>query len=83
MAPPTKSSYDVCIIGAGPASLACVSAIQEPYSVDHLSVGQAKRAAEMHSRNHRKLRVCVIDPNKQWLDDWKNNFKQLCKVKQM
>jgi lysine/ornithine N-monooxygenase len=36
--------YDVCIIGAGPAALACLSAIREPYTLDHLTEEQITRA---------------------------------------
>ena len=70
-------SFDVCVVGAGPASLCCVSAICEPYSIDFLTDAQARHAARIHHKHHRKLRVCVIDPNKQWLHEWKENFDQL------
>ena len=33
-------TFDVCIIGAGPAGLACLSAIRSPYSLDTLTEGQ-------------------------------------------
>lgn len=72
-----SDSFDVCVVGAGPASLCCVSAICEPYSIDHLTDAQARHAARIHHKHHRKLRICVIDPNKQWLHQWKENFDQL------
>jgi len=76
MSPATKS-YDVCVVGAGPAGLACVSATQEPYSLDHLTEIQAERAARIHHKHHRKLKVCVVDPNPEWMSSWKSNFDQL------
>jgi thioredoxin reductase len=75
--PPASKDYDVCIVGAGPAGLACVSAINEPYSLDHLTEIQFERAAKIHHRHHRKLRVCVVDPNPEWMASWKSNFEQL------
>lgn len=71
-----SSSYDVCIIGAGPAGLACLSAIREPYSIDHLTEAQVQRA--LHSlKLHHQLSVCVIDPEPNWMNTWKTNFEQL------
>jgi hypothetical protein len=75
--PSAPKDYDVCIVGAGPAGLACVSATQEPYSLDHLTEIQAERAAKIHHKHHRKLRVCVVDPNPEWMVSWKSNFDQL------
>ncbi len=75
--PSASNNYDVCIVGAGPAGLACVSATQEPYSLDHLTEIQSERAARIHHKHHRKLRVCVVDPNPEWMASWKSNFHQL------
>ena len=75
--PPASKDYDICIVGAGPAGLACVSAINEPYSLDHLTEIQSERAAKIHHRHHRKLRVCVVDSNPEWMASWKSNFEQL------
>eukprot|EP00977_Amphora_coffeiformis_P009724 scaffold2243_cov165-Amphora_coffeaeformis.AAC.4 len=70
--------YDVCIIGAGPAGLACLSAVREPFSVDNLTELQFQRALHsIHSSGHHKLSVCVIDPESGWLHNWKTNFSQL------
>ena len=33
----SKNEYDICIIGAGPAGLATLSAIKEPYSMDSMN----------------------------------------------
>ena len=71
-----EPKYDVCIIGAGPAGLACLSAIREPYSLDHLTEREIDRAH--HSMKlHRQLSVCVIDPHLDWLHTWKTSFRQL------
>ena len=75
--PPLSKDYDVCIIGSGPAGLACVSAINEPYSLDHLTEIQSERAAKIHHKHFRKLSVCIVDPNPGWMESWKSNFKQL------
>lgn len=69
--------YDVCIIGAGPGGLAALSAVLEPYSLDHLSAHQATRAATALRGAKRKLpKVCVIDPDP-WLSTWARRFKEL------
>jgi hypothetical protein len=46
MGPPRhdRQHYDVCIVGAGPAGLAALSAIQEPYTLDTLSDYQVHQA---------------------------------------
>jgi hypothetical protein len=71
--------YDVCIIGGGPAGLACLSSIQEPYSLDLLTDNQIIRASAWIQRNpqskHKK--VCVIDPNPDWFHQWEHNFQTL------
>lgn len=71
------ASYDVCIVGGGPGGLAALSALIEPYSVDHLSEGQRLRA-ECAAQRHRQRcpKICVIDPNN-WLDSWHQRFKAL------
>lgn len=81
---PDGDNYDVCIVGAGPAGLACLSALREPFSVDHLTETQFQRALYSIKRHHpqqqqqhRKLRVCVIDPKAGWLHGWRTNFAQL------
>jgi hypothetical protein len=69
--------YDVCIVGAGPAGLACLSAIMEQFSLDNMSDGQVTRA--VRSLNlHRPRRVCVIDPHDDgWLSHWRHQFQTL------
>ena len=71
-------SYDVCIIGSGPAGLAALSAIREDYSIDMLTHTQIQRASSLIRKNKKKQkRICVIDPSPQWLDQWEKNFKTL------
>ena len=72
-----KDDFDVCIVGAGPAGLACLSAIREPYSIDHLTESQTQRAVRSMRGLHRQLRVCVIDPQPGWLHAWQSNFERL------
>jgi len=69
--------FDVCIVGGGPGGLAALSAVIEPYSMDHLSESQRQRAeyaAEKQKRRNPK--VCVIDPEP-WLNTWHKRFKAL------
>ena len=76
-----EESYDICIIGSGPAGLAALSAIREDYSIDMLSHTQIQRASTFirkNKKNRKKSkRICVIDPNSQWLDQWEKNFNTL------
>jgi Pyridine nucleotide-disulphide oxidoreductase len=68
--------FDVCIIGGGPAGLAALSAIQEPYSLDWLTAGQVHRAA-FHLPACTGRSVAVIDPNLQWMQGWSQNLAAL------
>ena len=67
---------DVCIIGSGPAGLAVLSALREPYSVDTMSENQWGLAATQLNKigRSKKLNITVIDPNDEWLGGWKDNF---------
>lgn len=68
--------YDVLIIGAGPAGLASLSAVREPYSLDGLNDSQVNRA--VHSlKLHQRLNICVVDIHDTWLHSWKKNFDTL------
>jgi hypothetical protein len=68
---------DVCVIGAGPAGLAALSAIVEPYSLDSLSGHQGSRAARAHGMQQSQVpRVCVVDPEP-WLTTWRQRFQHL------
>lgn len=77
--------FDVCIIGAGPAGLATLSALHSPYSIDNstMSIIQQERALKTLRRQQRqgrqvpKKRICVVDRSNSWLDAWQNNFDRL------
>lgn len=70
--------YDVCIIGAGPAGLATLSAIREPYSVDMMTEMQWGNAAtQLNKSRQSKTKICVVDPNDEWLCGWNDNFSRL------
>ena len=72
----SETNYDVCIVGAGPGALACLSAIREPFSLDTLNPSQIHRAN--HSfKLHHQLKVCVIDPSGSWMHNWGKNFDNL------
>lgn len=71
------NAFDVCIVGGGPGGLSALSAVIEPYSLDHLSSGQSERAAHAHALKKRAYpRVCVVDPEP-WLTTWHRRFKAL------
>jgi FAD-NAD(P)-binding len=67
---------DVVIVGSGPAGLACLSAIQEPYSIDTLPEAQRLRAAKEFG-TRRKYRVAIVDPSPRWLSQWRERFEIL------
>jgi len=75
-----SGDFDVCIIGAGPAGLAALSAIIEPYSLDLLSGAQGERAAHAHGMRQklglRVPRVCVVD-TEPWMSTWRQRFLHL------
>ena len=73
--------YDVCIIGAGPAGLAALSALRSPYSRDTLSdheIVQADRRSSPSTSQQRrdKQKICVVDPQ-DWLQGWSSKFDAL------
>ncbi|KAL7533690.1 hypothetical protein ACHAXR_008539 [Thalassiosira sp. AJA248-18] len=72
---------DVCIIGAGPAALATLSAIHEPYSLDSMTNTQVHNANASMKRNKglgpSEKSICVVDPNENWLGGWSENFARL------
>lgn len=55
------STYDVCIVGAGPHSLAVLSALM----------------AKQVGSNGQNPRVCVIDPAGVWMHEWHSDFSTL------
>jgi hypothetical protein len=68
--------YDVVIVGSGPAGLACLSAIQEPYSIDTLTEAQRLRASK-ECGARKKYRVAIVDPSPSWLSQWGKKFEIL------
>lgn len=73
--------YDVCIVGAGPAGLAALSALRSPYSRDTLSdhfIVQADRRSSPSTSSQRrdKQKICVVDPQ-DWLQGWSTKFDAL------
>jgi hypothetical protein len=73
-----ETIYDVCIVGAGPAGLACLSAIQEPFTLDTLSDDQVHRALRaLPAKKTAHRRVCVVDPNPTFMCGWKRQFDVL------
>lgn len=76
-----NDGYDVCIIGAGPAGLAALSALRSPYSRDTLSdheIVQADRRTSPSTSRQRqdKQKICVVDPQ-DWLQGWMTKFDAL------
>ena len=71
------SLFDVCIVGAGPAALACLSAIREPYTLDTLTPGQLQHANKHLGQKTKALRVAVVDPHEDWMAEWRENFATL------
>jgi lysine/ornithine N-monooxygenase len=71
--------FDVCIVGAGPAGLAVLSAIHAPYSLDGGVYTDAQRERAIRSvYKKEQLTVCVIDDShNEWLGSWKKNFDLL------
>mmetsp|Transcript_14442 Transcript_14442/g.34820 ORF Transcript_14442/g.34820 Transcript_14442/m.34820 type:complete len:486 (-) Transcript_14442:52-1509(-) len=80
-----KKRCDVCIIGAGPAGLATLSAIHEPYSLDSLTNTQVSNANASMKKRYKgtggvgpsEKKICVVDPNDSWLGGWSENFARL------
>ena len=75
-----SNDFDVTIIGSGPGGLAALSAMREDYSINMLSDVQLNRASRhiRESNKHSKAkRICVVDPNPDWLSQWERNFEAL------
>ena len=88
--PQQKKHCDICIIGAGPAGLAALSAIHEPYTLDSMTPRQFESANLSMKRNSHKSKkdtsrgkvgpsdkkICVVDSSCDWLGSWKDNFSR-------
>ena len=78
-----EEAYDVVVVGAGPAGLATLSALQESYSLDILNDSQIHKMyksagrRQQGSTSSKMKRVCVIDPSGSWMTAWKSNFSKL------
>ena len=74
---PVEKTYDVCIIGAGPAGLSVLSALQNPEGIlsSEAQWSQWKKAKEGGSGRELPS-VCVIDPAG-WLSEWRGRFRSL------
>ena len=59
-----KKRCDVCIIGAGPAGLAALSAIHEPYTLDSMTNTQVNNVGAFVSidQAHRALSIGGVYP---------------------
>jgi len=76
----TKPKYDTCIIGSGPAGLACLSAIKTHYCLDSMNDTQVHRTATCMHRDSIQVKssaMCVIDPLPGWMTRWKDKFDAL------
>jgi len=77
-----KKSCDVCIVGSGPAGLAALSAIHEPYTLDSMTSTQVSNANVSMGRRRNGVgpsnhSVIVVDPSQHWMERWADNFKAL------
>ena len=72
-----KQKCDVCIVGAGPAGLAALSALKEPYTLDTMNYGQIEQAQRFFKTNAKALNVCVVDPSDTWMHGWTEKFHEL------
>ena len=66
--------FDVCIVGAGPAGLAVLSALRTPEAV--LSDRQLSILQNEQLRVS-PMSVCVVSPSDGWLDTWRTRFAAL------
>ena len=77
----TQNTFDVCIIGAGPAGLSVLSALHTPDGLlteakERRNLWNRSRIAS-GDRSKDDISVCVIDPSGSWMGAWKGRFKSL------
>lgn len=81
MDPTDTLTYDVCIVGAGPAGLATLSALRSPYTLDSfsMSASQVHRANKTMNQTKKCLqqRIVVVDTNSHWMQTWQDQFEFL------
>ena len=71
----SEKVYDVCVIGAGPAALSVLSALNSPERL--LNDRDIQRRNLTLGGFSKTLSVCVIDPAGCWMAEWKGRFKAL------
>lgn len=71
----SEKVYDVCVIGAGPAALSVLSALNSPERL--LNDRDIQRRNLTFDGFHGRLSVCVVDPAGSWMCEWKGRFKAL------
>jgi len=66
--------YPVLVVGAGPSSLACVSALLEPSIYDH----SHQRNEALNKAVLTRKDICIVDASSgSWMGRWKSQFKLL------
>eukprot|EP00127_Corallochytrium_limacisporum_P003263 Clim_evm112s147 gene=Clim_evmTU112s147 len=73
---------DVCIVGGGPAGLAVLSALANPFSNEGLTEEQIQRLQRARTqtakgRGQKKIRVVVVDLFGSWMKAWRQRFASL------
>ena len=77
---PNSKKYDVCIIGAGPAGLSVLSALQQPEGIlktDGMWSQWSQNKKQQSVEATCEYSICVIDPAGCWLNEWKGRFQSL------